>query len=146
MKFRGFGAGEKGRCFIHTPPRPRNPSKPRPHPPIGPRKPPMLTVSDLTYRVAGRELLEATGFSLPAGHHAGLVGRNGSGKSTLLKIISGDLHADSGTIEYPRLWRMGMLAQEAPSGPESLLETVLAADTERSALLAEAETAHDPHR
>jgi ATP-binding cassette subfamily F protein 3 len=106
----------------------------------------MLTVSDLTYRVAGRELLEATGFSLPAGHHAGLVGRNGAGKSTLLKIVSGDLHADSGTIEYPRLWRVGMLAQEAPSGPESLLETVLAADTERSRLMAEAETAQDPHR
>src|SRR3954469_13414741 len=106
----------------------------------------MLTVSDLTYRVAGRELLEATGFSLPAGHHAGLVGRNGAGKSTLLKIISGELHADSGTIEYPKLWRMGMLAQEAPSGPESLLETVLAADTERAALLAEAETTQDPLR
>ena len=106
----------------------------------------MLTVSDLTYRIAGREILEATGFSLPAGHHAGLVGRNGAGKSTLLKIIDGQLHADSGTIEYPRLWRVGMLAQEAPGGPKSLLETVLAADTERAALLAEAETAHDPHR
>ncbi|HVO04380.1 MAG TPA: ABC-F family ATP-binding cassette domain-containing protein [Candidatus Cybelea sp.] len=106
----------------------------------------MLTVSDLTYRIAGREILAGAGFSLPAGHHAGLVGRNGAGKSTLLNIITGELHADSGTIEYPRAWRVGMLAQEAPGGPESLLETVLAADTERAALLAEAETAHDPHR
>src|SRR3954465_13895680 len=102
----------------------------------------MLTVSDLSYRIAGREILSSTGFSLPAGHHAGIVGRNGTGKSTLLNIISGKLHADSGTIEYPKLWRMGMLAQEAPGGPESLLETVLAADTERAALLAEAE--HHP--
>jgi ATP-binding cassette subfamily F protein 3 len=106
----------------------------------------MLTVSDLTYRIAGREILEATGFSLPEGHHAGLVGRNGTGKSTLLKIISKQLQADSGTIEYPRSWRMGMLSQEAPGGPESLLETVLAADKERASLLAEAETAQDPHR
>src|SRR3954452_15199803 len=106
----------------------------------------MLTVSDLSYRIAGREILSATGFSLPAGHHAGIVGRNGTGKSTLLNIISGKLHADSGTVEYPKLWRMGMLAQEAPGGPESLLETVLAADKERAALLAEAETAQDPHR
>ncbi len=106
----------------------------------------MLTVSDLSYRIAGREILSATGFSLPAGHHAGIVGRNGTGKSTLLNIISGKLHADSGTVEYPKLWRMGMLAQEAPGGPESLLETVLAADTERAALLAEAETAQDPDR
>jgi ATP-binding cassette subfamily F protein 3 len=106
----------------------------------------MLTVSDLSYRIAGREILASTGFSLPAGHHAGIVGRNGTGKSTLLNIISGKLHADSGTVEYPKLWRMGMLAQEAPGGPESLLETVLAADTERAALLAEAETAQDPDR
>jgi ATP-binding cassette, subfamily F, member 3 len=106
----------------------------------------MLTVSDLSYRIAGREILSATGFSLPAGHHAGIVGRNGTGKSTLLNIISGKLHQDSGTVEYPRLWRMGMLAQEAPGGPESLLETVLAADKERAALLAEAETAEDPDR
>ncbi len=58
-----------------------------------------------------REILSATGFSLPAGHHAGIVGRNGTGKSTLLNIISGKLHADSGTVEYPKLWRMGMLAR-----------------------------------
>ena len=44
--------------------------------------------------------------------------------------------------------RIGRLAQEAPDGPESLLEVVLAADTERTQLLAEAETAtrSAPHR
>lgn len=106
----------------------------------------MLTISDLTYRIGGREILSGAGFSLPEGHHAGLIGRNGAGKSTLLKIISEQLQADSGEIEYPKAWRLGMLAQEAPDGPESLLETVLMADKERAALLAEAETAHDPHR
>ena len=40
----------------------------------------MLTVSDLSYRIAGREILSSTGFSLPGGHHAGIVGRNGTGK------------------------------------------------------------------
>jgi ATP-binding cassette subfamily F protein 3 len=42
--------------------------------------------------------------------------------------------------------RIGQVAQEAPAGPETLIEVVLAADKERQALLAEAETAHDPHR
>jgi ATP-binding cassette subfamily F protein 3 len=106
----------------------------------------MLTVSDITYRIAGREILSEAGFSLAAGHHAGLIGRNGAGKSTLLKMVADQLHPDSGTIEYPKAWRLGMLAQEAPNGPLSLLETVLAADTERASLLVEAETAHDPHR
>src|SRR6266446_6769902 len=106
----------------------------------------MLLIKDLTYRIAGRTLLDNVSLSLPAGHHAGLIGRNGTGKSTLLKLIAGTLQADGGEIGLPANTRIGMLAQEAPDGPESLLETVLAADTERARLVAEAETAHDPHR
>src|SRR5262245_30966314 len=106
----------------------------------------MLSIETLTYRIAGRVLLEGVNLSLPAGHHAGLVGRNGSGKSTLLKLIAGELHADSGEISLPNGTRIGMVAQEAPDGPDSLIETVLQADKERGALLAEAEHASDPHR
>jgi ATP-binding cassette, subfamily F, member 3 len=106
----------------------------------------MLTIENLTYRIGGRVLLERASLALPAGHHAGLVGRNGTGKSTLLKLIAGELHADSGDITLPNGTRMGMVAQEAPAGPESLIDTVLMADRERTALLAEAEYATDPHR
>ena len=106
----------------------------------------MLQIKELTYRIAGRTLLDSVNLTLPAGHHAGLIGRNGTGKSTLLKLIAGTLQADAGEISLPGNTRIGMLAQEAPDGEESLLETVLAADTERSGLLAESETAHDPHR
>src|SRR5262245_11266922 len=106
----------------------------------------MLSIENLTYRIAGRVLLERASLSLPSGHHAGLVGRNGTGKSTLLKLIAGELHADSGEISLPNNTRIGMVAQEAPDGPESLIDTVLRADKERTALLAEAEHATDPHR
>jgi ATP-binding cassette, subfamily F, member 3 len=106
----------------------------------------MLTVESLLYRIAGRVLLDRASLTLPAGHHAGLVGRNGTGKSTLLKLIAGELHADSGDISLPNNTRLGMVAQEAPDGSESLLDTVLKADTERTALLAEADHASDPHR
>jgi ATP-binding cassette, subfamily F, member 3 len=106
----------------------------------------MLQIRDLTFRIAGRVLFDGAGLSLPAGHHAGLVGRNGSGKSTLLKLIAGELPADAGEILLPSGLRIGMLAQEAPDGPQSLLETVLAADRERSQLLAEAERALEPGR
>jgi len=106
----------------------------------------MLSIENLTYRIAGRVLLDRASLSLPAGHHAGLVGRNGTGKSTLLRLIAGELHADSGEIALPNGTRLGMVAQEAPGGPESLIDTVLRADKERTALLAEAEHATDPHR
>ena len=106
----------------------------------------MLVIDDLTVRIAGRALLENASARIVPGARVGLVGRNGTGKSTLFNIITGDMGAEQGTIEYPPRWRLGRLAQEAPNGPESLLEVVLKAHTERNALLAEAETAHDPHR
>ncbi|MEX0697747.1 MAG: ABC-F family ATP-binding cassette domain-containing protein [Dongiaceae bacterium] len=98
----------------------------------------MMRITDLTYRIAGRTLIDGARLALPEGHHAGLVGRNGAGKTTLLRLIAGELHGDGGGIELPKHARIGMVAQEAPDGPESLVETVLAAAPERSRLLAEA--------
>ncbi|HUO92671.1 MAG TPA: ABC-F family ATP-binding cassette domain-containing protein [Rhizomicrobium sp.] len=106
----------------------------------------MLTIDDITYRIAGREILRGASARLPAGRRIGLVGRNGAGKSTLLKLILNEAHADLGEISKPSSWRIGAVAQEAPAGPESLLDTVLAADPERTRLLEESETETDPHK
>src|SRR5207237_8194735 len=80
------------------------------------------------------------------GGRVGLVGRNGIGKTTLFRAIVGELPVEHGAVDLPSRARIGRLAQEAPDGPESLIEVVLKADGERNALLAEAETATDPHR
>jgi len=106
----------------------------------------MLTITDLTYRVGGRTLLEKANAQLPAGRRVGLVGRNGAGKSTLLGLILNELHPETGEIEMPRRWRVGVVAQEAPGGDTTPLDAVLAADTERTSLLAEAETTEDLSR
>ncbi|MBD8894105.1 ABC-F family ATP-binding cassette domain-containing protein [Roseibium litorale] len=106
----------------------------------------MLQITDLTFRIAGRTLIENASVTLPARTKTGLVGRNGTGKSTLFKIITGDLAPESGTVQIPKQSRIGQVAQEAPGTEQTLMEVVLAADTERTALLAEAETAKDPQR
>ncbi|HEX9790097.1 MAG TPA: ABC-F family ATP-binding cassette domain-containing protein [Kiloniellales bacterium] len=106
----------------------------------------MLHINDLIYRVAGQPLFDNATVAIGKGERVGLIGRNGSGKTTLLRLISGELHPDGGAISLPRTQRIGGVAQEAPSGPESLLDTVLAADKERTKLLAEAEHCHDPAR
>jgi ATP-binding cassette subfamily F protein 3 len=101
----------------------------------------LLVISDLTVRLGGRTLLEHAELTIPPGARIGLVGRNGAGKSTLLKVIAGDLGPDGGEVRLAARARLGRVKQEAPSGPDSLLETVLAADTERVQLLAEADSA-----
>src|SRR5215813_2381879 len=106
----------------------------------------MLVIDDLSIRVAGRILLERASARIPNGARVGLIGRNGTGKTTLFNVIAGDISAEQGHVEIPARWRIGRLAQEAPSGPDSLLGVVLKADHEYTALLAEAETAQDPHR
>ena len=106
----------------------------------------MLDIDDLSVRVAGRLLIDQATARITPGSRVGLVGRNGSGKSTLFNVITGDHPSEQGRIELPPRWRVGRLAQEAPNGPESLIDVVLAADLERASLLAEADTATDPHR
>src|ERR1700730_2366621 len=109
----------------------------------------MLTLSEVTYRVGGRtgrRLLDQASAHIWEGSKVGLVGRNGAGKSTLLDLIRGALQPDDGTIELPRGARIGFLAQEAPSGAATPLETVLAADRERTRLLAEREAGAEPLR
>ena len=106
----------------------------------------MLRIDAITYSVEGRPLLEAASATIPAGHKVGLVGRNGTGKTTLFRLIRGELALEGGSITLPSRARIGGVAQEVPSSETSLLDTVLQADTERAALLAESHTATDPHR
>jgi ATP-binding cassette, subfamily F, member 3 len=106
----------------------------------------MLHINDLTYRIEGRTLFDKATAGIPDGHKVGLVGRNGSGKTTLLRLIAGEISPDDGAVSVPHSIRIGAVAQEAPGGPDSLIQFVLAADKERARLLAEAETAHDPNR
>jgi ATP-binding cassette subfamily F protein 3 len=109
----------------------------------------MLTISGITYRVGGRRgraLFNEASAQIPDGSKMGLVGRNGIGKSTLLDLIRGRLSPDDGDIFLPRDYRIGFLAQEAPSGSGTPLARVLAADRERSRLLAELDDDPSPLR
>ncbi|OYX85248.1 MAG: glycosyl transferase family 1 [Rhizobiales bacterium 17-65-6] len=106
----------------------------------------MIVLDDISLRIAGRLLLDHASVAIPEGAHVGVVGRNGAGKTTLFKAIMGEMELESGVVRLPNRTRIGRVAQEAPAGPDSLLERVLAADTERAALLEERESAADPMR
>ncbi len=106
----------------------------------------MLRLDEITYRIGPRTLFDGASVTINPGHRVGFVGRNGTGKTTLLGMVTGVTEPDSGTISVPTRWRVGITRQEAPDSPESLIETVLAADEELARLNREAETATDPER
>ncbi|MEM9710435.1 MAG: ABC-F family ATP-binding cassette domain-containing protein [Pseudomonadota bacterium] len=106
----------------------------------------MLKIQSISYAVAGRPLFDNASAVIPAGHRVGFVGRNGTGKTTLFRLIRGELALEAGDIATPKGARIGGVDQEVPASATSLLDTVLAADGERAALLSEAETAEDPSR
>lgn len=110
---------------------------------IAPR---MIRIGKLTFRMMGRTLFDQASINIDAGTKVGLVGRNGTGKTTLFKLILGDLSPESGEIFLAKNVKIGQVAQEAPGTNQSLLETVLLADVERTMLLEEAETASDATR
>jgi len=106
----------------------------------------MLNLTDITVRLGGRTILDGATAKLPPRSRVGLIGRNGAGKTTLVRVIAGMLEPDTGSVDMPRGSRLGYIAQEAPAGAATPFETVLAADTERAALMHESETSHDPDR
>jgi ATP-binding cassette, subfamily F, member 3 len=106
----------------------------------------MLNLANITVRLGGRTIIDDATAQLPPGGRIGLIGRNGAGKTTLVKTITGQIEPDTGTLSMPRGTTLGYVAQEAPAGEATPLETVLAADVERTALMAEAESGTDMDR
>ena len=106
----------------------------------------MLRLDQITYRIGPRTLFDGASATIKPGNRVGFVGRNGTGKTTLLGMVTGETEPDSGSISIPSRWRVGITRQEAPDGPENLIEIVLAADEELVELNREAECATDPHR
>ncbi len=106
----------------------------------------MLTISNLSYRIGGRTILDECNVTITDNWKVGVVGLNGAGKSTLFKLISGDLMPDGGTVDINSKQRMGMVRQDIPEVDTSLLDLVLEANEEMADLWKRTETEEDPNK
>jgi ATPase components of ABC transporters with duplicated ATPase domains len=72
----------------------------------------LLTVNNLEKSFGIDTILDGISFRLEWGQKLGLVGRNGAGKTTLLRILTGQMEADKGTVNFLKGVRFGYLRQE----------------------------------
>ena len=71
----------------------------------------MISIENLSKSYGGQALFEQASFKLGQRERVGLVGRNGHGKTTIFRIITGDEHADEGSVIIPRGYRIGYVRQ-----------------------------------
>lgn len=106
----------------------------------------MLTLSNLTYRIGPRTIIENASLSVTDGWRVGVVGINGAGKSTLFKLISGELQPDTGSITMNGKQRFGMVRQDIPETDTPLIDLVIQANEEMARLMRDVETEQDGNK
>lgn len=79
-------------------------------------------------------LFDLADLTINPGEKVGLIGTNGSGKSTLFAMLRDELHTDSGSIDYPKQWRVAHVAQETPALERAAVDSVIDGDTTLRAL------------
>ena len=82
-------------------------------------------------------LFDLADLTINPGEKVGLIGTNGSGKSTLFAMLRDELHTDSGSIDYPKQWRVAHVAQETPALERAAIDSVIDGDTTLRALESE---------
>ena len=89
----------------------------------------MIRLQSVTLRRASKVVLDSADLTIRPGEKVGLVGANGAGKSSLFALLLGQLHEDTGTVEFPPQWRVASVAQNAPDSELPATDFVCLADT-----------------
>jgi ATP-binding cassette subfamily F protein 3 len=94
----------------------------------------MIQLQALGLQLGTKILLEKADLTVYPGQKWGIIGANGSGKSSLFKLLLGELHVDSGTLNIPKDWVLAHMAQEVGHQQRSALDHVIDGDLELRSL------------
>ena len=91
---------------------------------------PLLSIDRLSIAFGADKLLDSASFQLDPGERVCLIGRNGAGKTTLLRLLTGELHPDSGEVWRQPGLRIATLAQELPADTNVTVFEIVASGLE----------------
>ena len=75
---------------------------------------PLLNITELSYHLRGKALLDAVSCRVEPRERIGLLGRNGAGKTTFMRLLCGEIEGDGGTLAFHPGSRVARLPQEVP--------------------------------
>ncbi|GGA88861.1 ABC-F family ATP-binding cassette domain-containing protein [Ornithinibacillus halotolerans] len=85
----------------------------------------MLTIENLHKSYGDKILFKDISCTITNEDRIGLIGVNGTGKSSFLKVIAGLDSAESGTVQFPKEYRIEYLPQEVELDPNlSVIEQI----------------------
>ncbi len=90
----------------------------------------MIKLQDISFQRGTKQLLENTNLTIHTSQKWGIIGANGAGKSTLFKLLLGQLHEDTGSIEIPKNWQISHMAQEVGVSDSCAVDYVIDGDAE----------------
>jgi ATP-binding cassette subfamily F protein uup len=99
---------------------------------------PLVKFEGVSVSFSAAPLLDKVDFQIDPGERIALVGLNGAGKSTLMKLVSGEVHADQGSVWQDPAIRVAKLPQMLPAADERRVYDVVAAGLAEVVALREA--------
>lgn len=72
----------------------------------------MINFNNISKFFGTQTVLENVTFRINAGEHVGIVGPNGAGKSTIFELLTKEITADSGSIDYPKGVKFAYMRQQ----------------------------------
>ena len=103
---------------------------------------PLISLSGVTKHYGAQVVFKDVSWGIVPGHHVGLIGANGAGKTTILKLITSELHPDSGNVSRQKDCRIGYLTQDPDLDLEcTVIEEAVRGLTELHAMASELEEA-----
>lgn len=96
----------------------------------------MISTSNIGLSFGGRKLFDDVNIKFIHGNCYGLIGANGAGKSTFVKILSGEVEAQTGTVDITPGERLSILKQDHYAYDEyKVLDSVLMGNEKLSRIM-----------
>jgi ATP-binding cassette subfamily F protein 3 len=106
----------------------------------------MLSFTNLALRRGTELLFDSVSFTIHTGRKVGFIGANGAGKTSLFQMITGELEADLGSLDYPADLRIAYMQQEVNAAAQAGIEYVLEGDSVLTRINAEIKLVEEEER